>query len=212
MRRPWRACALALTALALGACRTAPPTIGDPPPKLADADAERAYRELLDRYSDTAEVYALFDTHLFSGATYLSWPMREARVKRLGQFKAMTQPEIDARLEQERAEWATHHVFDFGAWTQDPKYDDFDRKDSIWRLALIADGVEVLPAEVERVRRVDHNTRALYPYMGQFWVLYRVKFPKVRPDGTPVLPPGTREVRLRVTSTLGQAELRAQAE
>lgn len=204
--------AAVIAALALGACKGGPPTIGDPPPKLADASAEAAYREVLEKYSGQAQVYAGLDTHMFSGATFQTWAFREARVMRLAKFKSMTEPEIAALLAEERAEYDKFHVFVFGAWTQEPRFDDFDRKESIWRVAMVAEGVEVLPIEVDRITRVNQDTRAIYPYMGQFWVAYRAKFPKAREDGTPVLPPGTREVMLQLASTLGKAEMRAAAE
>lgn len=207
-----RAALILVCALAGLGCQTTPPTIGDPPPKLEDASAERLYREILERYSDTGEVYAGFDTHLFAGATYQSWAFREAKVKRLAQFKAMTEPEIAAMLAEERAEWEQFHVFDFGAWAQDPKFDDFDTKRSIWRIAMVTQNVEVLPTDVARVAKVDQNIRAVYPYMGQFWVLYEVKFPKTKEDGTPVIAPGAQGLLLRVASTLGRAELKTQVE
>lgn len=206
-----RVAALCLLVFAAG-CKSGPPTFGDPAPKLQDGTAESAYRDLLKRYSGTAEVYSNFDTHLFTGGTFQTWPFREARVRRMAQFLAMTPAEIEQRLLEERADWEQHYVFDLGTWTQDPKYDDFDTKKSIWRIALVTGRGEVLPTEIKRVQRVDHNLRALYPYMGMFWVHYRVKFPKTLADGTPVVPKGTEEVMLRVASTLGKAELRTAAE
>lgn len=203
---------VAALGLASSGCMTTPPTVGDPAPKVADAQAEAAYQDTLKRYSGTAQIYGGLDTHLFSGATFQTWPFREARVRRLALFKAMTQTEVEALLAKERAEWEQFHVFEFGAWTQDPKFDDFDRDNSIWRMAMVTEGVEVLPTDVERVARVDQNVRAIYPYMGQFWVAYRMKFPKTRPDGQPVIPAGTDRVLLRVSSTLGQAEMWSAAE
>lgn len=204
---------VAVGALAtLGGCKGGPPTIGDPPPQLADDGAERAYRDVLTKYSAQAQIYSGLDTQLFTGATFQTWAFRQARVHRLAQFKSMTHTEVDAQLAAEKAEFDQFHVFTLGTWTQDPKFDDFDRKDSVWRIALVADGVEVLPVDVRRVRKVNQDTRAIYPYMGEFWVEYRAKFPKLRSDGTPVLPPGTRDVVLQLASTLGKAELRTAAE
>lgn len=198
----------ALLALLLGAgCRSGPPTIGDPAPRLSDSAQEKAYRKILDRYSATAEIYSGFDTQLFAGATFQSWPFRQARVQRLARFQAMTEAEIQQRLAEEKAEYDQFYVFDLGTFTQDPKFDDFDTRSSIWRIALVSGSGDVLPAEIQRVGRVNQNVRALYPYMGEFWVEYRVKFPKVRPDGTPVLPEAEDRVLLRVASTLGRADL-----
>jgi hypothetical protein len=204
--------ACAVAAAGPWACRSGPPTIGDPAPALEDPDAERTYREILDRYTGRDEVYAGFDTQLFAGATYQSWVFREARVKRLARFQRMTVEEIEAQMKQERADWEQFHVFELGTWLQDPKFDDFDRKDSVWRIALVTEGIELLPIKVQRESRVDQNVRAIYPYMGMFWVKYRVTFPRKGPDGSPLLPNGTKELTLRLASTLGRADLRTQAE
>jgi hypothetical protein len=193
-------------------CRSTPPMIGDPPPRLEDPEAERVYREILDRYTGRDEIYAGMDTHLFAGATYQSWAFREARVKRMAQFQRMSVEEIQARLLEERSEWERFHVFELGAWTEDPRFDDFDSKTSVWRIALVANGVELLPVEVKREKRVDQNVRGLYPYMGLFWVKYRVVFPRHGPNGSPLLPSGTKGLTLRLASALGRADLYTRAE
>jgi hypothetical protein len=198
--------------LLLAGCQTGPPTIGDPPPTIADAEQERAYQQLLNRYSGQGEIYSGFTTELFAGATYQTWAFREARARRLAQFKAMSPEELAILLAKEREEWERFHEFELGAWTREPRYDDFDRKSSIWRLALVTDTVELLPVEVSRVARVNQATRALYPYMGEFWVRYRVRFPRRTGDGAPTLPEGVDKVTLRLASTLGRTDLRADAE
>ena len=203
---------LTLALASASGCTTAPPTIGDPAPTVKDKEAEHAYREILETYSDSAEIYSRFDTQAFTGATFQSWPFRQARVQRMAQFKEMSPQELQQHLAEERAEFEQFNVFDLGTWTQNPKFDDFDTKNSIWRIALVTGKGQVLPAEVRRVGRVNLNTRALYPYMGTFWVQYRVKFPKLLPDGTPVIPPGENQVILRVASTLGQADLHTAAQ
>ncbi len=213
---PLRTALLSLTALLLlisaTGCKSGPPTIGDPPPRLADGEAERGYKDVLGRFTGTGEVYTGFDTQLFAGATYQSWEFRKARVERVAQFKSQSKEEVEKLLAEERAEWEQFHVFELGTWTREPRFDDFDRKNSIWRIALRTDTVELLPSEVLRVQRVNQDARALYPYMGEFWVRYRVMFPRRLPDGSPSLPDGTKDLTLRVASTLGRADLKTRAE
>jgi hypothetical protein len=55
--------------------------------------------------------------------------------------------------------------------------------------------------------RANLHMRAIYPYLGGFWVAYQVRFPVTREDGSPVIPPGTERVTLRLASTLGAADL-----
>jgi hypothetical protein len=203
---------LLVAAAALAGCTTGPPTVGEPVPVLADKAQEQAYRAVLERYSAQAQIYRQLDTYLFTGGTFQSWAFREARVRRDAAFKHMTQAEIDAALARERAEHETHNDFIFGIWVVDPAFDDFDRKGSMWRVALVLDDGEVLPVSVTRVARVTQDVRAIYPYMGQFWVKYRARFPKTRADGTPVIRPGTQQVKLVLASSVGRAELSAAAE
>ena len=64
------------------------------------------------------------------------------------------------------------------------------------------------PASIERLGRGTLRQRALYPYLGDFWVAYRVRFPRVRPDGRDGWLEGAPGFVLKVGSTLGQASLR----
>lgn len=195
-----------------GGCASGPPSVGDPAPVLSDYVREEEYQALLNRFSGRAEIYSGFDTQLFAGVTYQTWAFREARVRRLAWFRGMTSTEVEKLLEKERAEHEKYNVFVLGTWTTDSRYDDFDRSDSVWRIALVVDGEEILPEDVARVSRVTQDVRAIYPYMGNFWVQYRARFPRFRPDGSPVIRPGTKKVKVVLASSLGRAEMSTSAE
>jgi hypothetical protein len=183
-------------------CALSPPRVGGPAPAVSDSVAESEYQRTLERYSGKSELYALFDTRMFVSATYQGWEFRDARVKRVGVFKVLPPEVIEANLATERAESEQFHDFFLAVHLNDSKYDDFDRKDTIWRIALVADGMEATPSLVRRVGRSDLNMRAMYPYADEFWVGYQVRFPKSAMSFTP----GNRFL-LRVASTLGKAEL-----
>lgn len=182
-------------------CVAKVPKVGEMPRTLPDGAAESAYQEVLGRYTARNEIYQLFDTRLFAAATYQSAAFREARVRREAAFKAIPTDAIAAQLEQERGELASFHEFFLGVHVNDPRYDDFDRKNSIWRIALVTPKGEIAPVEVERVGRANLDMRSIYPYMGDFWVAYRVRFPR---DAAPE--PGERLV-LKLASSLGTTEL-----
>lgn len=197
---------LALLAL-LGCARGPLPATGEPGPALSDAAAEAAYREVLDRHTARQAVYDALDTRLFVAATIQRPPFIEARVRRRGAFQAQPEALVAEQLERELSELSSVHVFHLGVHLNDPRYDDFDKKDSIWRLALVAGGAESTPSQVRRLGRSNLNVRAIYPYMQEFWVGYEVRFPAVRADGQPTIPPGAERVTLRLASTLGKADL-----
>ena len=198
---------LALALLALAGCARVPPSVGEPAPTLRDLDAERAYQQTLARYSDRGEIYALFDTRLFAGATLQTPAFREARVRRQAAFELLPPAKVDALLADEQAQAAQAHELFLGVHVNEQRYDDFEQRDSIWRVVLVTPSGEVTPERVQRLGRADLPMRAYYPYTGEFWVGYRVRFPLQHADGTPVIPPDAKRVTLRLASTLGQLDL-----
>jgi hypothetical protein len=203
--------AAALLAVLAG-CTTTPPTIGDPAPRLTDRRKEQAYQDTFAKYSDRAEIYDGFDTRMFAGATFQTAAFREARVQRLAEFQFLPRPRVDELLAAERAEEAQFNEFHLGVHVNDPRFEDFaNRKRSIWRIVMLTPLGEVEPVSVERIGRANLDMRAMYPYLGVFWVAYRVRFPKVLQDGTSIVPESATHVTLRLASTLGHAELRMHA-
>ena len=195
----------------LGGCANTPPVEGEPAPTLEDTRAEAAYLAVLDRYSDRQEIYDGFDTRIFAGATLQSPAFRDARVRRRAAFQTLPAVKVEALLAEEQAEAAKYHEFFMGVHVNDPRYDDFANKNTIWRLALVTPAGEVTPMEVRRIGRSDLNIRAYYPYASLFWVVYRIRFPLTFTGGEPVIPEGTQQVMLRVASSLGKVELKVQA-
>ncbi|HME91865.1 MAG TPA: hypothetical protein VKE49_10600, partial [Myxococcaceae bacterium] len=123
--------------LGVGAC--AVPRVGEPGPSVPNESAEREYQATLERYSDHAEVYDLLDTRVFTAMTYQSWRFREARVQRVALFRVYPRDVVEQNLAAERATFDSFHEFFFGVYSTSFRYDDFDRKDSIWRIALVTE-------------------------------------------------------------------------
>ena len=191
---------LSLVVALCGGC-AAPPVVGDPAPKVSDSAQESAYRAAFDKETVQRQVYALFDTRMFVAATFLSTAFREARVRRIAAFQKIPPGEVQSRIAEERAEREKYDDFIVGVHMNEPRYDDFGRTNSIWRVVLETASGEVKPESVKRLGRADLNLRALYPTMGTFWVAYRFRFPSSVPvrDGQPMT--------LRISSNVGRAEL-----
>jgi hypothetical protein len=202
---------LAALLSALVGCVSTPPTLGDPAPVLKDERQELVYQEVLERFSARDELYSGFDTVLFAAATLQTPAFREARVRREATFKALPRERVEEVLTREMAEAVKAHEFFLGVHVFNYRYDDFDRSSSIWNLVLVTPAGEVRPVSVERVGRADMELRAFYPYLGTFWVGYRVRFPTTFADGKAVIPSGTERVVLRMASALGKVEMRVHA-
>jgi hypothetical protein len=199
---------LAALLLALAGCATTPPTLGDPAPGLKDERAEGEYQKTVERFTARDEVYSTFDTVLFAATTFQTPAFREARVRRFAAFQHLSREQLEGLLAKEQAESQQALEFLLGVHVNNPQHDDFDRPDSIWNVQLVTPGGTVEPASVVRVGRSNLDLRSYYPYLGTFWVAYRVRFNPLGPEGRPIIPPGTERVTLRLSSSLGKAEMR----
>lgn len=194
-------------ALALTACSTAPPRVGEPPPHVADAQAEQQYRSVYERWTKGTELYDLLDARMFLAATEQSPEFVTARSARMAEFEAMPPPDAQAYLARELADAAQGYGFFVGVHTADSRVNDLDRPSTVWRLALASSAGEVTPVSVERVSRLNANLRGVYLFLGDFWVGYRVRFPAALPNGQPLVAPGEKEVQLKLDSAIGHARL-----
>ena len=205
MRRTLICCTLALALAGCQSMRT-PPRVGPPAPRVEDDAAEAQYAAVLSRWTRRAEIYEGFDSLVFFAATFLSMEFRQAKVMRQAAFQTMPEIEAQALLAVERASHSQFHEFVLGVHANEQRFDDFARDESIWRVALVSEQGEALPASIDRLRRSDPNRRALYPFLEQFWTGYVLRFPRVFANGTPVLPEEGR-FTLRFSSTVGKADL-----
>jgi hypothetical protein len=200
-----RTAALLLSAAAVG-CAGVPPVIGEPGAELADPKAEASYQATLGKFTEHREVYSGLDTRLYCAATYQSPEFREARVRRQARFQTWPEAKLDETLAREQAEAAQAHEVVFGVSVVDRKFDDFDSRNTIWRLSLATDQGEVTPLAIKRVGRANQDLRAYYPYLGDFWTLYTVRFP-LTVAGRPLVGPATRALMFRMSSTQAQVEM-----
>ncbi len=188
--------------LLLVGCASAhlPRVPGDAPPAVNDHEAEGRYQGLLERSTQSAALYDNFDTRAFVRAVWQSPAFVEARVHRESQFKAMNPVETADRVAAEQARCSSATEFFLAVHANDPKYDDFSRPNSMWRLALLVGDQSLVPLSVERLGRTNVEMRSYYSWMESFWVGYRVRFPSVTTS------PGT-VLTFQLASAVGQARL-----
>lgn len=193
--------------LLTAACATGsiPRVPGDPPPAVRDADVERDYQALLERSTKSAGVYDNLDSKVFFRAVEQSPAFSSARIHREAMFKDMPAAEEAKRQEAEKERLAQATEFFMGVHSNDYRFEDFSRPDTMWRMVLVVDGTEYLPVSVERLGRTSTEMRSYYSWMESFWIGYRIRFPKVE------LPAG-QTFHFHLASALGKADLAFQAE
>jgi hypothetical protein len=203
--------AVLLLALAAGCANLPPPMVGDPGPELPDARADAEYKALVDKYSAQKQVFNGFDTILFGGVTFESPTFRDARIRRKDAFQMQPPGKLEQDLARAQAESAQFYEFMLGVFVQNPRFDDLDLSDSIWHIGLVTPVGEVAPVQVQRIGKANVNTRAYYPYMGDFWTVYRVRFPRML-GSQPLVPPEVQDFTVILASSLGRTEFKLPAQ
>ena len=160
------------------------------------------YASALDKWTRERKVYQSLETRLLVNATYKSGAFRDAWVDENARRQVLSDADRDELKRREHDAADNYHEFFFAAYTQETRWNDFSRRDSIWRLRLFDDkGGSVEPLVVTRVKQDDPIVRAFYPYFTLWGRGYVVKFPRAG------LAEDSKSLRLQMTSAVGAAEL-----
>jgi hypothetical protein len=187
-------CGAALLAALLG-CKTLP----FPEPEL-----EGEYGKVLGLWTRRVALYSGLETRGFCRVVYLSPEFVDAQAKKIAEMRAERPDQAQQTREKLRAETATPTVFAV-FYTPDRESNDWNDKDSVWRIALDVGLGETAPQRIERFERpFNAEMRTLYPYVDDYSVAYAIHFP------APQAPPGFRpsDARLLVAGALGQMEFK----
>jgi hypothetical protein len=146
-------------------------------------------------------LYDGLDHRATATATHLSLPVREARARRMSDWRGWTAEELEQRLAAERAEAAAGEEFLIVFYTATSKNNDLDAPRSIWHIAVKSEAGELVSTAARAVDP-DEELRMLFPWAGAFDVAYRVRFPM--PAEGPLADEG---YVLEIASALGMLEL-----
>lgn len=162
--------AAALLAGPLMACKTLP----FPEPHL-----EGEYGRLLHAWTREQALYQGLENRAFAQVIYLSPQLIEAQADLISGLRAEPSPARARTLERLRAEAAAPTFFAI-LRTPDRNWNDLESRTSVWRVAL-DDGVgQVEPEKVERLEKPwSAELQKLYPYLDEYAVAYRLRFPAV---------------------------------
>lgn len=171
--------------------------------------ARDAYFRELDRWTRSDQVYEGLDSRLYIHATFKATSYREAYTERYSQEYELDPALATALLSRELNQAETYNEFFIAAFTPEDRWNDFHKKDSVWKLYLEDDtGAKLSPVSVTRVEAKDPSIREFFPHLDPWSYGYLVRFPKYTPAGTTPLPgPETEWMKLVATGVLGRAEM-----
>jgi len=197
-----------LTCILLAGCSAASQQVSLSRPTKTYAGDD--YGKVFSRWTRDDKILQLkdLDTTLRVHATCFSPDYIAAYVARHEQMFKLPRQERDDLSRELNQRWDKAYHFLVGAATSDFKYNDFDARRSIWRVALVNDKQQqVAPLKLVTDQAITATMRDLFPYIGRFTRVYRISFPRALPDGTPLVREDTRHIALRFAGPLGKTEL-----
>jgi hypothetical protein len=192
--------------LALAGCATQTVSLHEGPREYVAAD----YESVLRKWTRTEHLIALseLENFLTATATFESWDFRWAYVVRYVQDYRLTIDQRKKLLEKTLEETRQRHQFFVAIYGGERKYNDLTKPESAWIVRLIDDtGNETAPEEIIGIKRPNALERTYYPYNTVWRLGFRIRFPRVKPDGRPTISPSAQWFGLRFAGAQGNTEL-----
>jgi hypothetical protein len=196
---------LVLLAVAFAACGGSPPPVRLTPDWPAQDPDPDDYDDVTEAWTRTGSLRGAYQEVLELTATIKSPEWRAAYAARDAEFRKLSGEARSQRMAQAQAEMEGPWEIELMVTTWDRRENDLDRgKRSVWHVVLVDDaGNEIAPLEIVKDRRPTNTLRADYPAFGDFAHAYIARFPRT----APVLGPGVKQVRLRMSGSRGGVEL-----
>ncbi|MCX5741804.1 MAG: hypothetical protein NT062_04800 [Proteobacteria bacterium] len=170
----------------------------------ASADAGD-YEEVTRAWTRETHLRGVYQEALEVMAVFKSPEWYAAHAARTAIHRGLVGTAREQHLAQARAEAAGPYELELLVTTWDRRENDLDRgKKSVWRVVMLDEGgAEIEPLEILRDKRPAVVVRAEFPELGEFATPYIVRFART----TPLLGPGVRQLRMRMSSERGGVEL-----
>ena len=166
------------------------------------------YESVRTHWTREARMLHGVDTALQIGATYKSWNFRSAYVERYARMFKLPEARRKELWAKERIDRHAGHEFYVAAATHSEQWNDLDKAESVWRVALLCDDrQEAEPTDIKRYSKVTATLLEFFPYTDTFSFAYRIVFPRKMPDGSEICGSGTRRMVLRFAGPLGTLDL-----
>jgi len=205
-----------VAALSLSAMVAA--TVACTAPKPVSVDFSETPRDY--RSKDYPEVYQRWTRHglarvdvdsaLEVWATLKGWDFREAYIEHYATVYSLSDAEKAALRAAQLETFRTAYELHVTAQSSNYKWNDLEKRNSPWRVALI-DGLghELAPEPVKLEKLPEPYEIEFFPAKGPFTRTYSVRFLRIMSDGKPVDFAGasTGSVALRIASPVGRIDL-----
>ena len=200
-----RALVLGLLATGMG-CSKSFVNLDEGPREYVAAD----YAGVLERWTRSDQLISMneLDNVLTVTATYESWDFRWAYTIRYAEDYRLTVAQRTTLLERSLAETRSEHQFYVALYAQRWPWSDLTLDSPAWIVRLIDDrGGETAPIDIQVIKKPGAIERTYFPYTSPWRRAFRIRFPRVGPDGRPSIAANASWFGLRFAGAQGNQAL-----
>jgi hypothetical protein len=167
------------------------------------------YKTVLMKWTNEACIYRGLDLELMTSATFKSPEFREAYANEYVRTYNLTSEEKEKLIKDQKQAFLIYNDFIMSAYVPDKKWNDFNKKDSIWKIYLNAGNeTKIKPLEIRKIKKIDAVLTHFFPYINTWESIYLVRFP-VKLQGTDKnkIDDTSSKIKFVITSVLGTTEM-----
>ena len=148
--------------------------------KLSDTEYTSIdYRMILDRWTRKGSIHKGLGTELLITATYKAEEFRRAFAKEYGHLYMQTPQENQKMIADQIRAGEDYDDFIVAIYTPEREWDDFEQRDSLWKVYLMRDGgLRVEPLEIRKVKKDRILSESFYPFISPWSTVYSFRFKK----------------------------------
>ncbi len=138
------------------------------------------YAKLFDARTVEKRIHSEFEPVMTVYITTWDAPLRQSYVEEMRRQFRLQDSQVSALKKEQDEEDSNYLVFIFSAATREPLWNDFHKKDSMWRITLENEdtSIQVDPERVEMIPQKNETYRYFYRQMSIFNQTYKVRFPR----------------------------------
>lgn len=133
----------------------------------------------LDRWTRKGSIHKGLGTELIITATYKAEEFRRAFAKEYGHLYMQTPQENQKVIADQVRAGKDYDDFIVAIYTPEREWDNFEQRDSLWKVYLIRDGgLRLEPLEIRKVKKDRTLSESFYPFVSPWSTVYSFRFKK----------------------------------
>ncbi|MBU4184651.1 MAG: hypothetical protein KKC23_00305 [Proteobacteria bacterium] len=124
------------------------------------------YKAVLMKWTSEARIYRGLDLELMTSATFKSPEFREAYVDEYDRAYNPSREEKEKLIKDQKEASLIYNDFIMAAYVPNKKWNDFNKKDSIWGIHLnVGNEKKIKPLEIRKIKKIDAFITLFFPYI-----------------------------------------------